>query len=113
MSKKKSDIDKRIEEYSEMEDFGFSAGVDTSEFEERASSAEEQLNDLQDAVNDFEIENDVLKKRLKKAERLIMPLLSKLAKTADESDTIYWPNRKELLESKIEEFLEITDVDDE
>lgn len=85
-----------IEQYSEREDFGFSAVPDSTDYESR--------------VDEMEIENDDLITRLEKAEALILPLLSKLAKTADESDTIYWPNRKEIIEKKIDELLSITRV---
>lgn len=45
--------------------------------------------------------------RLAKVEKIIMPLLVNLLKTADHP-TIHWPNRRNELEAKIKDILNLT-----
>ena len=48
-----------------------------------------------------------VRERLKKVEEMILPLLTNLAKNP-EKIYIKWPNRKEIIEKRIEKFLLIT-----
>ena len=48
-----------------------------------------------------------VKSRLVEVEKLIMPLLVNLLKTADK-DYIHWPNRQEKVQSQIDKLLSIT-----
>ena len=48
-----------------------------------------------------------VKDKLTDVEKLIMPLLVNLLKTADK-DYIHWPNRKEKIQSQIDKLLAIT-----
>jgi SMC interacting uncharacterized protein involved in chromosome segregation len=50
---------------------------------------------------------DEVKSRLVEVEKLIMPLLVNLLKTADK-DYIHWPNRQEKVQSQIDKLLSIT-----
>lgn len=45
--------------------------------------------------------------RIRQLETIIVPLLNNLLKTADK-DYIFWPNRKDVIESMLEKVLEIT-----
>jgi hypothetical protein len=83
-------INSIIKEYSEQNDFGFTT-----------SNAKEVVDNQNLAI-------DAYKEKIKKIEELIMPLLANLHASADEGDTIFWPNRKPQLEEKIKEFLALT-----
>lgn len=86
-TKRVSTINSIIKEYSDkINDFGFSTDVPI------------EVN--QESVDDY-------KERLLKVEQLIMPLLTNLMKNP-ESEIIRWPNRKDILEEKITEFLKLT-----
>lgn len=100
-----TDINKIIAEYSTKNfDFGFSgADFDPSALQK----AEDLLNTQTLTLEQYQIQNKDLSKRLKQAEQMIMPLLTGLLKTADQ-DYIYWPNRKIQVEQKIKEFITIT-----
>lgn len=87
-----SEIEKILLEYGSSDDFGFSA---VSEAEYNAVIAEKA-----DTVEEYSI-------RLQEVEKLIMPFLIKLLKTADK-EYIYWPNRKVMIESQIEKILKLT-----
>jgi len=86
------DLTKIIEDYSKIDDFGFSA-VSEEEYNkviaETADTAEEY------------------KERLTQVEKLVLPFFTKLLKTADK-EYIYWPNRKTLVESQIQKILTLT-----
>ena len=45
--------------------------------------------------------------KFERLEKMIIPLLQNLAKSSDEP-YIYWPKRKEIIESQIERFLKLT-----
>ena len=47
------------------------------------------------------------KQRLQQVEKLIIPFLSKLLKTADQP-IIKWPNRKPVIEAQIQKILNLT-----
>lgn len=82
-------IDEIIKEYTDnQQDFGFTI----------TNQSEIDTKDL--TIADY-------KGKLQKIEELIMPLLANLHSTAD-SPVINWPNRKELLDKKIKEFLILT-----
>ena len=85
------DINKIIAEYGE-NDFGFSA---VSEEEYNAVIAEKD-----ETVEEY-------KTRLAQVEKLIMPFLTNLLKTADKP-YINWPNRKPILEAQIQKILTLT-----
>ena len=85
------DINKIIAEYSD-DDFGFS------------TVSEEEYNSVI-AEKDETVEE--YKQRLEQVEKLILPFLTKLLKTADQP-IIKWPNRKAPLESQIQKILNLT-----
>ncbi|MAG27275.1 hypothetical protein CMI47_17210 [Candidatus Pacearchaeota archaeon] len=59
---------------------------------------------LQEKEIALESEN---KDKFEKIEKMIIPLLQNLAKSSDEP-YIYWPKRKEIIESQIERILKLT-----
>ena len=73
------------------------------------------MNTLNTKLMNLDDEFDVVKSsteqevkgRLTQVEKLIMPLLVNLLKTADK-DYIHWPNRKDKIQSQIDKLLEIT-----
>ena len=85
------DINKIMAEYAD-EDFGFTT-VDEAEFEAVIAEKEETVEEY--------------KERLKQVEKIIMPFLTNLLKTADQP-IIKWPNRKPVLESQIQKILTLT-----
>jgi len=85
------DINKILEEYDE-DDFGFTA-VDEDEFNAVIAEKEETAEDY--------------KQRLQQVEKIIMPFLTKLLKTADQP-IIKWPNRAKVLEEQIQKILKLT-----
>jgi len=91
MATKKYDLTAIMEEYAD-DDFGFTA---TDEEEYNSVIAEKD-----DTVQEY-------KERLQQVEKLIMPFLTKLLKTADQP-IIKWPNRKETLEAQIQKILALT-----
>lgn len=88
---KKIDLDKIIEDFDDF-DFGFT------------SISEEEYNS---SLKKSELTVEQYKQRLTDVEKIIMPFLVKLLKTSDKSH-IYWPNRKEILESTIEKIIKLT-----
>ena len=87
----KYDINAILNEYAD-DDFGFSA---VSEEEYNAVIAEKD-----ETVEEY-------KARLTQVEKLIMPFLSNLLKTADKP-YINWPNRRPILEAQIQKILTLT-----
>jgi hypothetical protein len=85
------DINKIMAEYGD-NDFGFSA---VSEEEYNAV-----INEKDETVENY-------KHRLAEVEKLIMPFLTNLLKTADKP-YINWPNRKPILETQIQKVLSLT-----
>ena len=85
------DINKILAEYGD-NDFGFSA---VSEEEYNAVIAEKD-----ETVEEY-------KARLEEVEKLVLPFLTKLLKTADQP-IIKWPNRKPILEAQIQKILNLT-----
>jgi hypothetical protein len=87
------DIKNILDQYDEPEDdVGFSAG------------SEEEYNSV---INKTAETADDYKTRLSEVEKLIIPFLQKLYKTADK-EYIYWPNRKPVIEKQIERILKLT-----
>ena len=87
------DIKSIVGEYIDAEDdFGFSA------------VSEEDYNK---AVNESEQTVEAYKEKLEEVEKLIVPFLVKLLKTADK-EYIYWPNRKPAIEKQIEKVIKLT-----
>ena len=87
----KYDITKIMAEYGD-DDFGFTA---ESEEEYEAVIAEKE-----ETVEEY-------KQRLEQVEKIILPFLTKLLKTADQP-IIKWPNRKPVLETQIQKILNLT-----
>lgn len=93
MSDTPFDLKSILNEYSILEDdFGFSA------------VSEDEYNQV---INESEQTVDSVKKRLSEVEKLIVPFLMKLLKTADK-EYIYWPNRKPVIEAQIEKIIKLT-----
>ena len=88
---RKYDINAIMKEYGD-DDFGFTA---TDEEEYNAVIAEKD-----ETVEEY-------KQRLQQVEKLIIPFLSKLLKTADQP-IIKWPNRKPVIEAQIQKILNLT-----
>jgi hypothetical protein len=89
----KIDLQSILKEYSiDEDDFGFSA------------VSEEEYNK---AVNESEQTVEAYKKKLIELEKMVVPFLMKLLKSADK-EYIYWPNRKAPIENQIEKILKIT-----
>jgi hypothetical protein len=86
------DIQKIIDSYSASEDFGFS------------TVSEEEYNAV---ITEKDETVEAYKLRLKEVEKIIMPFLSTLLKTADKP-YINWPNRKPILETQIQKILALT-----
>ena len=87
------DLKKILGEYLlEEDDFGFSA------------VSEEEYNKV---VTDSEQTVESYKKKLGELEKLMVPFLVKLLKTADK-EYIYWPNRKPMIEAQIEKIVKLT-----
>lgn len=85
------DINKIIAEYGD-QDFGFTA-VDEAEYEAVIAEKDETVEEY--------------KQRLDQVEKIIMPFLSNLLKTANQP-YIHWPNRKVVLEQQIQKILTLT-----
>ena len=86
------DIQKILKEFDDSDDFGFSA---VSE------------DDYNKAINETAETADAYKAKLEEVEKLILPFLTKLLKTADK-EYIYWPNRKSAIEAQITKILKLT-----
>lgn len=86
-------------------DFGFS-GVSEEEYKGQIVSATTEAASAAEQKAATETA-EVYKRKLKDLERLMMPLLVNLLKTADK-EYIHWPNREAQLEDKIEQVLAIT-----
>lgn len=87
------DVKNILSEYLNADDdFGFSA------------VSEEEYNKV---VAETEQTVESYKEKLSEVEKLIVPFLVKLLKTADK-EYIYWPNRKPTIEKQIEKILKLT-----
>jgi hypothetical protein len=87
----KYDISKIMAEYGD-DDFGFTA-VDEEEYNAIIAEKDETVEEY--------------KVRLQQVEKIIMPFLTNLLKTA-EQPVIKWPNRKPILEAQIQKILNLT-----
>jgi hypothetical protein len=87
----KYDLNAIISEYGD-DDFGFSA-IDEEEYTSVIAEKEETAEEY--------------KQRLQQVEKIILPFLTKLLKTADQP-IIKWPNRKPVLEAQIQKILNLT-----
>lgn len=87
------DVKTILSQYLDAEDdFGFSA------------VSEEEYNRV---VAETEQTAENYKEKLVEVEKLIVPFLIKLLKTADK-EYIYWPNRKPAIEKQIEKIVKLT-----
>lgn len=91
MTKEKYDINKIIQEFAD-DDFGFSA-VSEDEYNSVIAEKEETVEEY--------------RQRLEQIEKIILPFLTKLLKTADQP-IIKWPNRRAILEEQIQKILSLT-----
>lgn len=91
------DIKSILGEYDSADDFGFSA-VSEADYNSKLKQAEYEASS---------VTADEYKKRLSDVEKLIIPFLSQMLKTADK-EYIYWPNRKPVIEAQIEKILKLT-----
>jgi hypothetical protein len=85
------DLNKILAEYGD-NDFGFSA-VDEAEYEAVIAEKEETAEEY--------------KQRLQQVEKIIMPFLTNLYKTANQP-YIHWPNRGPILETQMQKILALT-----
>ena len=85
------DINKIMQEYGD-DDFGFTA-VDEVEYEAVIAEKDGTVQAYQD--------------RLKEVEKIILPFLTNLYKTADQP-YIHWPNRGPAIEKQIQKVLKLT-----
>ena len=88
---KKFDLIKIMEEYGD-DDFGFTA---------------EQEEDFTAVIAQKDETVEEYKKRMKELEKLIIPFLTRLLKTADQP-VIKWPNRGPMIEAQIQKILTLT-----
>jgi hypothetical protein len=91
MAEKKFNINEIMAEYGD-NDFGFTA-IDEDEYNAVIAEKEETV--------------DEYKSRLHEVEKIILPFLTKLLKTADQP-IIKWPNRAPQLEAQIQKILNLT-----
>jgi hypothetical protein len=91
MAEQKFNINEIMAEYGD-NDFGFTA-IDEEEYNAVIAEKEETV--------------DEYKTRLKEVEKIILPFLTKLLKTA-EQPIIKWPNRAPQLETQIQKILNLT-----
>ena len=85
------DINKILSEYSD-NDFGFSA-VDEVEYQAVIAEKDETVEEY--------------KERIQQLEKIIMPFLTNLYKTADQP-YIHWPNRGPIIEKQMQKILKLT-----
>ena len=86
------DFKKILEEYANSEDFGFTT-VDESEYEAVIAEKDETVSEY--------------RSRLNEVEKIIIPFLTNLLKTADQP-VIKWPNRGPVIEKQIQKILKLT-----
>lgn len=91
------DLKSILADYDGTDDFGFSA-VSEADYNAKLKQAEYEASSLT---------ADEYKMRLANVEKLIIPFLSQMLKTADK-EYIYWPNRRPVIESQIEKILKLT-----
>ena len=91
MATKKFDLSQIMAEFDD-DDFGFST-VDEAEYEAVIAEKDETVEEY--------------KQRLEQVEKIILPFLNKLLKTADQA-VIKWPNRKPVIEAQIQKILNLT-----
>lgn len=90
-----TNFDKILKEYEDIQeddDFGFSA------------VSEDEYNKV---INETAETAEAYKAKIAEMEKLIIPFLTKLLKTADK-EYIYWPNRKPVIEKQIEKILKLS-----
>lgn len=91
------DIKSILGEYDSNDDFGFSA-ISEADYNSKLKQAEYDASSLT---------ADEYKAQMAQLEKLIIPFLSQMLKTADK-EYIYWPNRKPVIEAQIEKILKLT-----
>lgn len=86
------DIKKIIAQYDDSDDFGFTAESET---------------DYNSVIAEKEETVEEYKQRLAQVEKIILPFLTKLLKSADQP-VIRWPDRGPIIEKQIEKILTLT-----
>lgn len=92
-------------------DFGFT-GVSEADYNAQIESVEVRAKtEAEQTVQQIEAQKDrieaELKEKISDLEKIIMPLLVNLLKTADR-EYIYWPQRQATVQGQIDKVLEIT-----
>ncbi len=92
-------------------DFGFT-GVSEEEYQGQIKKVEQSISvEAKQKIQEIEAEKDRrvgdLEEKITDLEKIIMPLLVNLLKTADK-EYIYWPGRAEKVQAQIDRVLEIT-----
>ena len=92
-------------------DFGFT-GVSEDEYKSQITNVEQKVKTEADlTVKQIEAQKDKIERELsdkiEDLEKIIMPLLVNLLKTADK-EYIYWPKRKSTVQGQIDKVLSIT-----
>jgi len=86
------DIKKVMAEYDDVDDFGFTSEADVD--------YDSVIAEKDETVEEY-------KQRLEQVEKIILPFLTKLLKTADQP-VIRWPDRGPIIEKQIEKILTLT-----
>lgn len=92
-------------------DFGFT-GVSETEYKSQITSVEQQVKtESAQQIQQIEAQKDQIQselaEKIEDLEKIIMPLLVNLLKTSDK-EYIYWPDRKDTVQSQIDKVLSIT-----
>jgi len=93
MAKNEIDIESILAEYGDA-DFGFSA-ISEDDYNKA-------ITEVTDSAEDYKV-------RLQSVEKIILPFLTKLLKTADQP-VIKWPNRGPIIKEQIEKIVRLTRV---
>jgi len=92
-------------------DFGFTAHKEQNDGPEihvaNTNALEVQLNAMRQDILKLANSDSNESEKLKQMEEIITPLLNGLIDTADK-DWIHWPNRRPILEAKLQEIKRIT-----
>ena len=92
-------------------DFGFT-GVSETEYKSQITNVEQQVKtESAQQIQQIEAQKDQIQselaEKIEDLEKIIMPLLVNLLKTSDK-EYIYWPDRKDTVQSQIDKVLSIT-----
>lgn len=88
-------------------DFGFSA-MDDEEFKKPIKQTYEER------IGEIATDRDIAIRKMNELYQAILPLINNLIDTADKSDNIHWPNRKEKLgkfKKKLDAIVSVEEID--